>query len=231
MHNDKTTLRDLSIFSASGEDVAALIDKTTTVAGREALRHIIRNPPDNYERLLAMQDVVKWWSNNGGKWTKAISNGTIVLLEKFFDAADSEASPPMGLALMLGPMLQRLLNRNQYTFIQFSLAQLTDFLRGCMELTALLKEGSLPPVLRTELEVMERELGHPLIPQLLLVDKRTPYNALSRLSFRARRELKHQTFRLMEHYARLDAWQSMGTATNVFRMGISGIAARAARCS
>jgi DNA mismatch repair protein MutS len=214
MHNDKITLRDLSIFSTSGEDVSSLIDKTTTMAGREALRHYIRNPPDTFERLSAMQDVVRWWAGNEGKWTKVISNGTIVLLEKFFESADPEAAPPVGISLVLGAFFQRMLNRNQYTFIQFSLTHLSDFLRGCNELVMLLADKeSLPPILVTELEMMQKELQHPLIPLLLQIDKQTPYNTLSRLSFRARRELKNISYRLMEHYARLDAWQSMGVAT------------------
>jgi DNA mismatch repair ATPase MutS len=213
MHNDKTTLHDLSIFTGAGEDVASLIDRTTTAAGREALRHYIRNPPDTYERLLAMQGVVRWWSNNGHKWTKTISNGTLVLLEKFFETADTEHAPA-GLSLALGNFFQKLLNRNQYTFIQFSLTHLSDFFRGCTELVSLLKERPLlPDALITELETMQGDLVHPLIPQLIELDKHTPYRVLSRLSFRARRELKNITYRLLGNYARLDAWQSMGAAT------------------
>src|SRR3954464_3506419 len=101
MQNDKTTLRDLSIFSSSGEDVASLIDRTTTAAGREALRHYVRNPPDTYERLLAMQEVVRWWSNNGHKWTQTISNGTLVLLDKFFESAADGEHAPAGISLAL----------------------------------------------------------------------------------------------------------------------------------
>src|SRR5690606_12741215 len=67
--------------------------------------------------------------------------------------------------------------------------------------------------LAAELAAMRRELDHPLVPLLLEVDKTTPYTTLSRLSFRARRELKNATFRLLDHFARLDAWQSLGAAT------------------
>lgn len=217
MQNDKTTLHDLSVFSGSGEDIASLIDKTATGAGREALRHHIKNPPETYGRLLAMQEVVRWWSGNPQKWTTTISNGTIVLLDKFFEAADTVAAPPTGISLVLGAFFQRMLNRNQYTFIQFSLTHLTDFLRGCTELVGLLKEDDLPGLLRTEVEMMQRELEHPLIPELLKIEKNTPYNTLSRLSFRARREMKSLSYRLMEHYARLDAWQSMGAATALLK--------------
>jgi DNA mismatch repair ATPase MutS len=213
MHNDKTTLRDLSIFSAQGEDIFSLIDHTTSAAGREALRHIVRNPPASYERLLETQQVVRWWSNNGHKWTERISNGTLVMLEKFFETAD-ESHAPTGLSLLLGNFFQKLVNRNQYSFVQFSLSQLSDFLNGCAELTALLRQNdSLPTMLAAIQEQMHEEMQHPLAPQLMAVDKDTPYATLNRLSFRARREMKHHIFRLMEHYARLDAWQAMGRAT------------------
>lgn len=213
MQNDKTTLKDLSIFSTAGEDVASLIDRTTTGAGREALRAYIRNPPDTLERLLAMQEVVRWWADNPHKWTQVITNGTLVLLEKFFDSADETAAPPAGIQMVLGAFLQRVLNRNQYTFVQFSLTHLSDFLRGCAELSELLRYDRLPAVMREELQEMRSELDHPLIPQLLAVDKKTPYTTLARLSFRARRELKNIAFRLVARYARIDAWQSMGAAT------------------
>jgi DNA mismatch repair ATPase MutS len=213
MQNDKTTLKDLSIFTGAGEDVASLIDRTTTGAGREALRQYIRNPPDTFERLQAMQAVVRWWRDNPAHWTATISNGTLVLLEKFFDSADNESAAPAGFSMILGNVLQRLLNRNQYTFVQFSLTHISDFLKGCTELVTLLKEEALPAVLAMELKMMEGELQHPLVPLLIHVDKNTPYNTLSRLAYRARRELKNATFRLLEHYARLDAWQSMGAAT------------------
>ena len=52
MQNDKTTLKDLSIFSHDGSgDVFALIDHTTTHAGRDVLRSHIQQPPDTFERL------------------------------------------------------------------------------------------------------------------------------------------------------------------------------------
>ncbi|MBS1629182.1 MAG: DNA mismatch repair protein MutS [Bacteroidetes bacterium] len=212
MHNDKITLRDLSIFSTQGEDLFSLVDKTTSSMGREALRHCFRNPPDDFDRLQATQEVLRWWSKHPEHWTRLITNGTLVLLEKFFEAADS-VHAPSGLSLLFGNFFQKLINRNQYSFIQFSLSQLADFLKGCKELTALLElPSTLPSLLETELKQMQDELNHPLIPLLIRVDKHTPYATLSRLSFRARRELKHRIYQLMEHYARLDAEQAMGQA-------------------
>ncbi|MEO6831669.1 MAG: hypothetical protein ABI378_05100 [Chitinophagaceae bacterium] len=215
MQIDKTTLLDLNIFSQSGEDIATLIDHCSTNIGREALRKHIRNPSETFEQLQALQEVIHWWSAHEESWTKSISNGTIVLLEKFFDSADNEVDTPGAFNLLIGSFLQKLLNRNQYTFIQFSLTHLSDFLRGCSELCALLngQSAALPTKLESELHMMQKELEHPLVPLLLAVNKNTPYNTLVRLSFRARRELKNAVQRLLIHFARLDCWQGMAVAT------------------
>jgi DNA mismatch repair ATPase MutS len=217
MQNDKTTLKDLSIFNNSGEDVASLIDRTTTAAGREALRQYIRNPPSTYERLMAMQATIRWWSRHADQWTKRISNGTVVLLEKFFDTADTDSLGHTGVMMIPGAFLQKLFNRNEYSFVEFSLTQITDLLRGCMELVELRKQNDLPDLLEAELKEMEDDLDQPLIPQLLEITKQTSFRTMSRLAFRARRELKNPMYRLIERYARLDAWQSMGAATKALK--------------
>lgn len=190
----------------------SLIDHTTTLAGREALKKHIKGPPAGFEQLRAFQEMVRWWAANPGRWTNTISNGTLVMLEKFFESADTFSSPPTGITLVLSAFLQKVLNKNQYTFIQFSLTHLTDFLKGCTELAALLEED-IPAFLRRELELVRHELDHPAVSALLSIPAKASYSDLSRLSFRARRELKGNISRLQLHYARLDAWQSMAKAT------------------
>lgn len=213
MRLDATTLKDLSIFGHAGEDVFALLDHTTTQEGRAALRRHIQHPPDNLATLQSHQAVTRWWLAQPHAWTDKISNGTLVMLEKFFESADNATAPPAGISLVLGATLQRWLNRNQYTFIQFSLSHLTDFLNGCVELTALLKAEHLPPLLHTELAHMQEQLQHPLVAEVRQLSGQISYTRLSRLSYRARRELKTAAQRLMYHYARLDAWRALALAT------------------
>lgn len=213
MQNDKITLKDLSIFTGdSAGGVFALIDYTTTLAGRDKLRNYIFSPPDSYESLQALQDAVKFWSEHADLWPVDISNGTMLMLEKFFESADS-ATPPRGLALSVGSFLQKIFNKNEYFFTEFSLSHIADFLRGCKKLAEISKDHELPALLRSELEAMQSELDHRLTESLVKVDKKTPYAELSRLSYRVRREMKNTVYRLMANYARLDAWQSMAKAT------------------
>ncbi len=214
MLNDKTTLKDLSMISATGTaDVFTLIDHTITQQGRDALRRMVTHPPDSFETLFATQQAIKFLAKNADKWPAIISNGTLVMLEKFFEAADSATAPPAGINNLLGGFFQKILNRQQYFFTQFSISHLSDFLKGCSQIAALSQMPDLPPMLQREFEQIARELEHRLTEEVIGVNKQTKFNDLALISYRARREMKNMVFRLMAIYARLDAWQSMARAT------------------
>ena len=214
MQNDKITLKDLSIFTTDGSDgVFSLIDKTTTHAGRDMLRKHINHPPDSYQNLVETQEAIKFWTAQQHLWPTIISNGTIVMLEKFFESADNISTPPTGFTLLMGAFFQKLLNKQQYFLTRFSLSHLSDFLKGCTELVAILETAKLPLFLNRELSGMREELNHRLVPQVLNTGKDAKYADIAQLNYQARREMKNMVNRLILAYARLDAWQSMAKAT------------------
>ncbi len=214
MQNDKTTLRDLAIFSADGNgDVFALIDHTTTQAGRDVLRKHIQHPPDTFEKLKDLQDVVKFWSANLDLWPANVLNGTLVMLEKYFESADTITAPSSTLSLSFNAVFQKIFNKQEYFFIQFSLSHLSDMLSGCAQLVRIADMKGVPALLLNELELIKGDLNHRLTPQLLAITKQTKYAELSQLNYKARREMKHTIYRLMNSYAKLDAWRAMGKAT------------------
>jgi DNA mismatch repair protein MutS len=212
MQNDKITLKDLSVFTAEG-GIFELLDRTTTQAGRNALRRHVLNPPDSLEKLRQVQDVVKFWSRHEQLWPNIISNGTLVMLEKFFESADAATSPPATINLVLGGFLQKLLNRNEYFFTQFSISHLSDFLKGCKELTEIVKKEQIPVLLRETLQKIDEELQHRLAAELISFTNDMSFREQANLAFKARREMKPAVQRLMALYAELDAWHSLAVAT------------------
>lgn len=214
MQNDKTTLKDLSIFTAEqDESVFALLDHTTTLAGKEVLRKHILHPPGDYESLQDLQDTIKFWTNNLHVWPSIITNGTLVMLEKYFESADTISSPPSSINLLFGTFFQKLLNKDEYSFTQFSVSHLSDFFKGCQQLSDLLERENLPAFLQRELEIIKKQAEHDLTNEIINVDSNTPFRQLAHLSFRVRREMKHRVYEMMKSYARLDAWQSMARTT------------------
>lgn len=214
MRNDAITFKDLSFFPAGASDgVAGLIDRTTTAEGKEMLYKHIKTPPGTFEELLQLQESIKWWALNTEHWPSVITNGTLVMLEKFFESADNISTPPSGLAAFLGEAFQKTFNKGEYFFTQFSVSHIADFLNGCKELAKLNNQENIPALLQKEFRAIQQELQHPLTDELTRVTKDTPYRVQAKLSYHARREMKNRIYRLMQHYARLDAWQSMARAT------------------
>lgn len=214
MLNDAITFKDLSVFPANGNDgIAGLIDRTVTAAGKDVLYKHIKQPPATYNQLTALQDTIRFWAAHSQYWPVIITNGTLVMLEKFFESADNVSAPPSGLSLIFGESFQKMFNKGEYFFTQFSLSHLSDFLKGCKELTTILELEHIPALLKQELEAMRKELQHELTNDLVAVTSDTPFREQATLSFRARRQIKNNVQRLITHYARLDAWQSMAKAT------------------
>jgi DNA mismatch repair protein MutS len=157
--------------------------------------------------------VVKFWAGNRELWPTIILNGTLVMLDKYFESADTISSPPGILTVSLNGVFQKIFNKRDYFFKQFSLSHLSDFLKGCKQLAEITSATELPALLQRELDTIKDELKYPLTASLINITKQTSYAELARLDYKARREMKNVIHRLVQSYAKLDAWQSMGKAT------------------
>lgn len=208
---DKTTLQDLS-FLQGEHAVFTLINRCTTQAGTEALRKQIQAPPGTYEKLREQQDAVRFWMDHPDGWTKQVSNGTLVMIEKFYESADGIAGRTNPLGLFINSMMQKVFNRNAYSFVRFSVSHLIDFLKGCNELVQM-EQHHPPAVILKELEAFKEVLALPLCQALLQINDDAPQALLMDMSYRSRREIKHIVLQMMERYARLDALQAMAAAT------------------
>ncbi len=216
MIQDKTTLRDLSVFHQSGQEddsVFRLVDHTVTQAGREQLKLHFLNPPASGDELRAVQETILFLTRHLDKWPKIILNGTIVMLENYFDSADSATVQPGGLGLLLDSLMRKAWVKKDHSLQQFSLLQVSDFIRGCQSLVALGEEDDCPAQLSRHLALIGDEMKHRLTGSLAALDKNADFATLVRLDFQVKREMKHSIRRLILLYARLDAWQSMATAT------------------
>jgi DNA mismatch repair protein MutS len=214
MQNDKTTLKDLSIFTSDGSPgVFELIDRTVTWEGKEALRKHIQHPPDNVERLKEVQDAIKFWAAHPDQWPDIILNGTLVMLDKFFDSADGLSAPPSGINSSLSSFFQKIFNKQEYFFTQFSISHLADLLKGCKQLADITDMPGVPPLLVREFNAIKDELQHRLVPDVMRITKDTKYKELLPLNYKARREMKNMVYRLIGSYARMDAYRSMALAT------------------
>ncbi len=208
---DKTTLHDLSFLDGE-HSVFSLINRATTQAGSDMLRKWVKVPPATFEKLQEQQKAVRFWIQHADKWTSRISNGTLVMIEKFYESADGMTGKPNAFSLFINAIMHKVFNRNEYSFVRFSVSHLIDFLKGCNDLLQL-KEYNPPPVIAAELDAFEETLNLPLCRALIQTDEDASQATMMDLSYRSRREIKHIIFQMMDRYARLDALQSMASAT------------------
>lgn len=215
MINSKTSLKDLSFSGNDAQgNIMHLIDRCQTFIGRAVLEAQLRQSPKDFSALQAQQEVVRFWADHPQFWPDQITNGTIVMLEKFYESADTFSGSPAAAGFLNGKLFQKLFRRNEYHFIHFSITHLADFMRGCFAFVSLLHQPGLklPSLLQEHLEAMALQLEHKLCEELCLVTKDSGYKTVAELSFHARRAIKVNVQQLSNLYARLDAWHAMAVA-------------------
>src|SRR5438552_3542818 len=87
MDIDKTTLADLLMFE-SGEDMSVFgkLDLCSTAHGSEQLRINFSTALKTLDEIVAVQQTLQLIIKKLPLWSTQISNGTVMVVEKFFDS-------------------------------------------------------------------------------------------------------------------------------------------------
>jgi DNA mismatch repair protein MutS len=87
MELDNTTYDDLSIFQAEEEfSIFHRLNLTRTTEGRAWLSKFFANPFSDPKPIRETQQIIKLILDNMSRWPESISNGTIMVMEKFYDS-------------------------------------------------------------------------------------------------------------------------------------------------
>ena len=212
MEIDKTTLKDLNIFP--GGEAASLLDKinyTATVNGKDQLEYYLRHPLNTIEKIEGRQQSIQIIGNVDQKWRDTITNGTLLMIEKFY-VTTVDLIPEH--ATELSALTYKMMSSSDYSLVKFSVGHCMDFLKGMHKVNEALNKQSLPP----ELHKINHEIKNSLqATQLSVAIENKSADALSnstllRLAHFLRYRYKNHMHSLLDQYARLDAMQSMATA-------------------
>src|SRR5687768_12667919 len=87
MELDNTTYNDLSIFQAEEEfSIFNRLNLTRTTEGRAWLSKFFSNPYSDPKPIRETQQILRLILENHTHWPESISNGTIMVIEKFYDS-------------------------------------------------------------------------------------------------------------------------------------------------
>lgn len=212
MDIDKTTLDDLSVFR-HGEEASVLdkLDLCSTTHGSEQLRINFSTALKTPEEVIAVQQTLKLILQHQQQWPREISNGTVMVVEKFFDSNISLIpSNPSALEAYT----YKLLHGPDFALVSYSAKHCFDFIKGFQQLLQLFSGAEQPAPLKKLLDNVQQAIRK---PQFDIVSRYKNSEALTRaqlLHFAhfIKYNYKHNMLDLVVLYAQVDAWYGMAKA-------------------
>jgi DNA mismatch repair protein MutS len=216
MQIDKITFSDIGIFHAEEEfSIFHRLNFTRTVGGREWLRRFFMEPHHDLKRITGVQNILKALLGHLDEWPREITNGTIIMIDKFLDYNLDPVPQRPG---PVNSFTYRLLHTQDYSMIKFSVKHFGDFFRGLKKILYLLSGTELPANLSFYMERILKVLQEAPLQQLANSGGKEKLTTAENLyyAYHLRRHYKSDILELIDIYSRLEAWYSMAMAVKTF---------------
>lgn len=222
MEIDKTSFSDISIFHPEEEfSIFHRLNFTRTTGGKEWLRKFFSEPHDDLNKILGTQKVIRTLMEHVEDWPTDISNGTILVMEKFMDYGLDPISENSN---TFNSILYKWLHSEDYSMVKYSVVHFADFYRGIRNIADLLSVLDLPANIRIYIDRITGLLKVPPLRRLSETQRGKKFNARENLYFGyyLRGPYRTGTLELIDIFSRLDAWYSMAMAVKKFNLSFPG---------
>jgi len=218
MQVDKTTLTDLSIFHSDEEQsVFHHLNFTTTLGGREFFRHMLAHPFSDLNKITETQRILQVILKKEAHWPQVITNGTVMVIEKYFDSMMSSLPRDPN---TINALMFRLLNASDYSLVDYSMWHFLDFIRGAHQIANLFKNEDNPPMLNVLVERMRMVINKPILQKMSAKQKNSKLSIVEviNLGYFLRHHYKNEILELINTFSRLDAYYGMAMAGKHFKL-------------
>ncbi len=218
MEIDKTTLADLVIVDR--EDEFSIFNKlnfTVTSRGKEQLRSNLLNPLTDIVSIKNVQQTILFIKDNKAQWPLIITNGTIMVAEKFFDThIDAIPSKPS----FIDTFSYKILHGHDFTLVKYSICHFFDFIKGVQQVITHFLNDNTPPTLKKELEEAQRILNKPMLEIVFNKNKVADLSQaeMLHLAHFLKYNYKINFYELLTIFGKLDAWYSMAAAVEKYNL-------------
>ncbi len=216
MDIDKTTLADLLMFN-SGEEMSVFgkLDLCSTAHGSEQLKINFSTALKTQDEIVAVQQTLQLIIKKQAQWPAQISNGTVMVVEKYFD---SQVSLIPAHPSAVETYSYKLLHGPDFALVTYSAKHCFDFIKGFQHLLQIFSGENIPAPLQKVLKAIERTISK---TQFAVVEKYKNTEELSNsqileLAHFIRYGYKHNMLDLVVLYAQIDAWYGMARAVQKF---------------
>ncbi|MFM6925767.1 MAG: MutS-related protein [Ferruginibacter sp.] len=212
MDIDKTTLADLLMFN-SGDDMSVFekLDLCTTAHGSEQMKINFSTALRTMEEIVAVQQTLKLIIKKQQQWPKLISNGTVMVVEKFFDSQISliPAHPSI-----IEAYTYKLLHGPDFALVTYSAKHCFEFIKGFQQLQLLFAGENIPAPLQKVLTAIDKIITKDQFSIIAKTNRAEDMNHTQKLELAhfIRYGYKHNMLDLVILYAQVDAWYGMARA-------------------
>lgn len=216
MQIDKITFSDIAIFHPEEEfSIFHKLNFTRTIGGREWLRRFFNDPHGDLKKIRGTQTIIKTLMAHLEDWPADITNGTILVMDKFLDYP---LDPGPQVPNRASALSYRLLHSADYSMIKYSVRHFADFFRGIKKLRGLLSPVELPAQVRFLMDRIDKMLHEEPLRRLADAEGGARFSVVQNLYFthHIRYRYKQDILELIDIYSRLDAWYSMAVAVTKF---------------
>ncbi len=216
MQIDKTSFNDISIFHAEEEfSIFHKLNFTRTLGGKEWLRKFFSEPHDDLKKIIGIQRVIRTLIEHVQDWPTDITNGTVLVMDKFLDYPLDAISQQQ---TAYNSLLYKWLHSADYSMAKYSIPHFADFFRGIKNIAGLLEDLDLPLGIRIYIDRIVQILKEPPLAVLSHTERKQKFSTRQNLYFAyyLRGRFRSNTLELIDTFSRLDAWYSMAVAVKTF---------------
>ncbi|MFT3683153.1 MAG: DNA mismatch repair protein MutS [Ferruginibacter sp.] len=218
METDKTTLTDLSILNA--EDDFSVFNKLNfcnTVGGKQKLLSNFLTPLKTIEQIQGIQDTLKCIIEKEQHWPMQVSNGGVMVIEKFYGATIDEIPEHPSAA---GAMAYKVFHGPDHSFVKYSVEHAFDFIKGMQQMTAYFSNNETPLPLKRILDEIAAMLNKEHFESLkpFKKSKELPVPKQLALAHFLRYRYKQNMLNMLDMYYQLDAWYGMAMAVKKYNL-------------
>lgn len=218
MQIDNITYTDISIFHQEEEfSIFHKLNFTRTVGGREWLRRFFQEPHNDLKKIIGTQKVIRTFMEHVNNWPVDISNGTVLVMDKFLDyPLDPISEAPAS----MNNLFYKWLHNEDYSMVKYSVPHFADFFRGIRKIAELLEDLDLPGNIKLYIDRIQGILREPPLQKLSETEPGKRFSTRQNLYFgyHLRGRYKTNTLELIDIYSRLDAWYSMAVAVKTYNL-------------
>lgn len=218
MQIDNTTFSDLSIFHQEEEfSIFHKLNFTQTIGGKDWLARFFSEPLADIKKITETQHILQCITSHEAEWPSSITNGTVMVIEKFYE---SPVDTIPDSANLVNALTYKLLHAPDYSLVRYTVGHFADFVRGFKELAAVFDNEATPSTFRLYIQRAAQLVNHEAITALAATQKGVVFSPVQTIYFGnyIRNRFKNAAMELIDIFGRLDAWYSMAKAVKTYQL-------------